>query len=197
ADLVEHRLEQGRLVLAVSVTMAEYFGSRMRAVAADSDLNGGITNVLLRKASERTDAIHGRHGSRRKLLYLLLQRRACVKGPAADLGVPRRQFAPILVRLAFEFFRYESHDHVTGQRPIRRAFVFLLDGGNVREFPDVCAIFSAGLQVGMVNPVVFHLPSGGNAKDIAASFDRHRPLEKPAVFKNVGASAALKFETHY
>src|SRR5690349_13277227 len=86
---------------------------------ADPYLNGGITNIFLRKMRQSLDAFSQRQACRRKLLHLLLKGRAGIECAGAELSVPCRQFTPVFIGLALELLRKKRDDHASGKGALR------------------------------------------------------------------------------
>src|SRR5580704_5543218 len=170
--------------------MRQNVGGSVWLVTSNADLDGGISNLALRKRSQRPDffqRIRDTGGKLRDFLFNL--RRSHPSGrnqpviPQANV-VPRTDGFSAQGRVAWK----KLQNQVTDQRGPWRHVWFDFDGRTVGNLPDV-PVRTGGLRrlFRVIGPKRSELPSRGKLKCVAGSVNRDYVLEHPEVTEHFGA----------
>src|ERR1700683_1507968 len=94
SDLLQHGIQQRRLVLTVAVTMRQYVCCSVWLVASNTDLDGGIANLPLRKRRQRPDLFQRIGNAGGELHYLSLDFRRELPPGSNQAVIPKTYVVP-------------------------------------------------------------------------------------------------------
>src|SRR5205085_10233599 len=116
SDLLQHRGHQGGFVFAITITVAENVGSRVRLPSPDSQFDCHITNIILHKGRQGFHFLQwSRRVCRERRNFLLYVRRR-VTPPTLQVPVPRTHVVPVAEYLvSYAAAREERYDHLSSE----------------------------------------------------------------------------------